>query len=824
VIAGVAIWVLYVVWRSPRLITYGGFAVAVVGLAAGWIASVGRAKTSTAVRGANDQGLDHLADLLAVAVEKQWTQAAVERGLVAPDPIPVTWGTPSLPMAGPAAAAAGSLRFAPLPGLPAAGEKQLAAGQIGDLHAVYGGLGSGRLVIAGAGGSGKSGAAVLLILAALKHREQVAIADRCRVPVPVLFTAQDWDPGSQKIGDWLALRLQQTYTLLAGKAGVETAAALINAGKVALILDGLDEMAEELRPIAMQALSYQAAFRLVVLARTAEMAPAVSRRGILEGAAAIELRAVPPATAASYLRRVQLDPSPEGWRGLTDRILKDPGGPLVQALNSPLTLTLVRDTYLEGDDARKLLEFSKAEDVTSHLLDRVLPAAYVQRPGDQSPRYDLHTAQRALVMIAARMSEVATRDLQWWRLPAWAPAEPRVIAVGLVAGLVPGITFGLVAGRGPGLGVGLAAGLMAGTLAGLGAGPADRPPRRVGRLWVRHALSGTNLLIGLGAALIFGLTAWAVGGPAVGLVSAVVGGLVAGVMPGLRDALTDPDVSSLTPLASWRSDRRYALVGGLLFGLGLGLFVGLVGGLIAEVTAGPLPGLAVGVLSALGSGLVAGLGFGLANSTTWSSSLASAQLAMRLRTPVRLMRFLEDARERGVLRAIGPVYQFRHARLQDRLAGQERGPQSSDTISLRAPASRPAARLQGVQPGRQGLSNIADDQYRSNIQHVIEQREKVLRKVAAIKMRARRLVWAGFLAFVMGFGLFTAVDLKFINQIVDSIQNGSEPPPGMAINRGVFPWALAALGIVLLIAGTVLYIAAASKRKRVNRDFPLPRS
>ena len=34
------------------------------------------------------------------------------------------------------------------------------------------------------------------------------------------------------------------------------------------------------------------------------------------------------------------------------------------------------------------------------------------------------------------------------------------------------------------------------------------------------------------------------------------------------------------------------------------------------------------------------------------------------------MRFLEDARQRNVLRIIGPVYQFRHARLQDRLAGQ----------------------------------------------------------------------------------------------------------------------------------------------------------
>jgi hypothetical protein len=38
------------------------------------------------------------------------------------------------------------------------------------------------------------------------------------------------------------------------------------------------------------------------------------------------------------------------------------------------------------------------------------------------------------------------------------------------------------------------------------------------------------------------------------------------------------------------------------------------------------------------------------------------------RLPLRLMRFLDDAHRRGVLRQVGAVYQFRHARLQDRLA------------------------------------------------------------------------------------------------------------------------------------------------------------
>ena len=82
-----------------------------------------------------------------------------------------------------------------------------------DLHAIYGGLGSGRLVIIGGPGSGKSGEAVLLILAALKYRAQRPEKDRELVPVPVLVTAHGWDPTTQSIEHWLAARLQQTYPL-----------------------------------------------------------------------------------------------------------------------------------------------------------------------------------------------------------------------------------------------------------------------------------------------------------------------------------------------------------------------------------------------------------------------------------------------------------------------------------------------------------------------------------------------------------------------------------------------------------------------------------
>jgi hypothetical protein len=290
-----ALWLLYVVWRSSHridLATYGAFAVPVVTLMAGWIAWAWRARSSPADPATADQYLDRVADRLAMAVQMQWERAAGERGLVA-EPIPVTWGKPSLPLAGPIAAAAGSRRYAPLPGLTPAREAQLAAGRIDDLHAVYGGLRSGRLVIAGPPGSGKSGAAVLLVLAALAHRDRVGAQDRVRVPVPVLFTAQDWNPRRQPVKEWLTGRLQETYPLFAGRTGAANAGGLIDAGKLTVILDGLDEIAEELRPVALQALN-QASFRIVVLSRTAEMASAASQRGVLQGAAAIELRAIDP--------------------------------------------------------------------------------------------------------------------------------------------------------------------------------------------------------------------------------------------------------------------------------------------------------------------------------------------------------------------------------------------------------------------------------------------------------------------------------------------------------------------------------------------------
>jgi len=647
VIAVAAAWGSYKVWRSPHrndLATFWGFVAGVVALAASGIAWAWRRRKKQDEGPPSRQRLDELADQLAAAVKKQWQAAARERKLLWPEAIPVRWRAPSEAMAGPVAAAVSSMLFPPLPGLRRVEERDLREGDIRDLHALYGGLGSGRLVIAGAAGSGKSGAAALLILDALEHRELILGVERSKIPVPVMFTLHGWDPNNRNIEEWLVPQFQQMYPLFRGRDGAKNAANLIASNKVTVILDGLDEVAEELRPAALRALSMQAGFRVVLICRSKEMVAAV-QEGIFDGAVAVELQHVGPEDAARYLTDVQRDPPPTGWAELTRRLGEASDRALVQALCSPLVLTLVRDTYRGSDDVHELIDISNdagseasREQIEEHLLDRVLSAAYERIEGRPKPRYDLEQAENAFRYIARKMRENNTTDLQWWLIPDWAAYVPRVILTGVAAGLVTVLW------------VALAFALLGGAV--------------IGGLFL-------GAIGGIVAAFYFGRNAednqeYAAGPPP-------------GILPsrggGIREfahwfgATSSVTANPLTPKASWRSAFMRAIFLAppisIFLGLGLGLFLDA---LSDETFSGTL--FIGSVLFGLIVGVAAIPAFALTATPTWPTSLAFVELYFSQRTPLRLMRFFEDARERGVLRTAGPLYQFRHARLQGRLAEQ----------------------------------------------------------------------------------------------------------------------------------------------------------
>lgn len=173
-----------------------------------------------------------------------------------------------------------------------------------------------------------------------------------------------------------------------------------------------------------------------------------------------------------------------------------------------------------------------------------------------------------------------------------------------------------------------------------------------------------GLILGLepGVAAVRSCGLRPVSGIAVGIAVGAAGLLMLGVMPRLAGGfvarLADGEPSPQGPCETWRNDRVF----GLRVGLGAGLGFGLWGGFQC--------GLAAGLFDFFSLMFLVGLAYGITSSVTWSTTLAWGQLRRTHRIPtLALMPFLEHARHRGILRTVGAVYQFRHATLQDNLAG-----------------------------------------------------------------------------------------------------------------------------------------------------------
>jgi hypothetical protein len=99
-----------------------------------------------------------------------------------------------------------------------------------------------------------------------------------------------------------------------------------------------------------------------------------------------------------------------------------------------------------------------------------------------------------------------------------------------------------------------------------------------------------------------------------------------------------------------------------------------MGALVAGLGANFATGLAVGLAAGLAGGLA------VSDHHAWPAYLATSyRLAWEGQLPRHLMQFLDDAHRLGLLRAVGPVYQFRHAELQDHLAAAYRSRGKSRT-------------------------------------------------------------------------------------------------------------------------------------------------
>jgi NACHT domain len=638
----------------------------------------------------DEERLEHAVRRLAQAVQKQWETEAETRSLYQPQPIRLNWcGRNQSMAASPAAVLGDAVGGRPL--------RLKLRGGLHDLVPMFERLPNRQLVVLGRPGAGKTVLAMLFTLDLLDHRRTHG------GPIPVLLSLSSWNPRTEHLQTWLHRRLLEEYSELADTdpTGTDIAAQLINHGHIMPVLDGLDEMPPKLHSDAIAAIDRATGNgRSVVLTcRSTEYRAAVAAGGrVLSTAAVIELEPVGVPDVIAFLTAGSVSEDTR-WLPIVAHLRAYPTGPLAQALSSPLIMALARAAYTSpaSDPARLLnrARFADRSAIEYELLDSFIPASYTDHPAPPTAArsrtirpYPVESAQRWLRFLARHLSEQNTPDLAWWRLHHAMPRLGKRLVGGLALGSVDGLVAGLATGIGAGPG-GFAAGFMAGLVAGIVAACMGRPPRHPRQLNIR--IRGRQRQ--LGRYLVAGLAVGAAAGIGVGVAVGIAGGLLAGartglvvgfavgltvvfavgVASGLMAWLNGPaDIyNAPSPSCVLRSDATASAVRMvfIVFGaaLAVGLAVGTVGldvGLVVWLLGGAAAGLAGGLLAGLAGGLARGL-----VATAWGWYLFShCWLAVQGKLPWRFMAFLDDAHQRGVLRQSGEVYQFRHARLQQRLA------------------------------------------------------------------------------------------------------------------------------------------------------------
>lgn len=617
--------------------------------------------------------------VLARAVRDQWRAEAAIRSLNQPEPIKVRWSSTERPVAAPPSSVLGAAAPAGRP------LRLHLRGDVIQIVELFDRLPRRQLVILGAPGAGKSVMALLLTLKILSIREEDS-------PVPVLLSLSSWDPTREHLLVWIARRVMEDYPGLANADlyGRNAPQRLLSEDKVIPVLDGLDEIPSELRAESISGIAQ--AFELgqpfIITCRAEEYEEAIVAAGhVLGYAAVVEILPIDIEQAITYLS--SLGPASQvRWEPIFVKLRQDPGGPIAMALSTPLNVWLARIAYSDvGSRPEELLDsnrFDSREAIEDHLLDKFIPAVYRARPPAPGDRKRMHVgsqdADRWLKFLArslSRDSTVARRglasgdqtDIAWWRLYQTLPILELGLAAFFVAGslitapivLALEVTSLLTARR-------LLAGcicmgivLFAGVMVVVRLWPP--PPGRIQiRLPRRGQLPG-NLRTGLAygtlasitAALAAGLGALLLKGPTVALRFGLVSGLLAGAVIFIVAIFNGPidTVRASSPELVFKGDRAVSIAGAALTAPAVGLTTWLLIRNIGE---------------SIGAALSAAAGVSIAMSSWGWYLVVIIWLFFRKQLPLRFMKFSIDAYGRGVLRRAGAVYQFRHARLQARLA------------------------------------------------------------------------------------------------------------------------------------------------------------
>ncbi|WP_316529459.1 NACHT domain-containing protein [Kitasatospora brasiliensis] len=361
---------------------------------------------------------------------------------------------------------------------------------------------------------------------------------------------------------------------------------------------------------------------------------------------------------------------------------------------------------------------------------------------------DTERVSRWLGFLARHLERHDRTDLAWWELGSGMRLVPRMLLTGLLAGACVALLIGPMDGLaaafydpepGPardlatrlvdgltimgldGLINGVPVALVTALVHGIGVvfrGAALEPTRMrirlVGRRGRAGARSGSEILARAGIGLVAGVAggagvgllqgfgralfledpAWSEVGPGDAVLYAVLFALPAGLVGALMAWSEVPVAiaSAPEPRDLLALNRRTLLLQWLVFAPLFGCLVGFGGEAMIIALHNSLWGIELiwGVAGGFRFGMLAPLVVGLATTlslSAWGQWTVFARVWLPLtgRLPLAAMTFLEDAHGRGVLRKVGAVYQFRHARLQQHFAVEGgAGAPASPTVEQRA--------------------------------------------------------------------------------------------------------------------------------------------
>jgi hypothetical protein len=310
---------------------------------------------------------------------------------------------------------------------------------------------TGRLLIRGEAGTGKSVFARQLMAELLQDREQ-------EDQVPVFLPLWSWDPdqhglndsGKHGLNDWIKWRIGQAYPELGEVAtyGPTAIADLVDQGRVLPVLDGLDALPQECRHAVLTNREFMSQARLIVTGRTDVFEQ-------VRDFVVIEPGPVDYGKAEEFLREVTGGTDVMGaikaqFRDAADRDFKD-------AMSDPRIIYLASIVYRPGvkDDSPAQdadTEPALRNRIEQFLIGRLIPAL-LPAEGPWSRRFPWYPsgAEPWLRFLAEQdlrdpgergrptgLDDPGTSRIAWWNLHRAVDflRDYQALLRGLVAGIV----------------------------------------------------------------------------------------------------------------------------------------------------------------------------------------------------------------------------------------------------------------------------------------------------------------------------------------------------------------------------------------------------